>query len=553
MSILAWIESERQRKLAMSEVPLTLGEAGRGLWTRCDSCGVILYIKLLRENQYVCFSCGNHIIMGCSDRIHSLIDTGTWNPTHEFISPCDPLLFEDERMYRERLEDAQTKTGLQDAVLTGTGMLEGIPIALGVMDFRFMGGSMGSVVGEKITRLIEAATQAGISVVLVCASGGARMQEGIFSLMQMAKISAALYVHQVYARLMYIALLTAPTTGGVTASFAMLGDIVMAEPKALIGFAGRRVIQQTLLEELPDDFQTSEYLLYHGLLDMVVPRGYLRQAFFELLIMHKEAPLRKRGYIPYGVQAGLSPMEEDLLREQWGQKEWLDVAEGVLDGLDSELRDKLLQQVSQVAHASYAPDIAFVRALDSAKQAETFWMANHPHHGHCGWFKYRPVITPLHEEAPGMLIEEYPTIEEHLQVVLDQNLELLDVTMRDVLAHLATVTEDDKKESLLDAGYKLREAFRAQYRVHYEYHVDDYLMRRERDLLSQEVEDSMYERGERGGAWMYTPRTYDEQMDESAKMMIEVHQLMQRDIQQRRPGVPRWESAPDQDAFTGAS
>lgn len=541
MSILAWIEDERQRKLAMSDAPLTLGEGGRGLWTRCDSCGVILYIKLLRENQYVCFSCGNHIIMSCSDRIHSLIDPGTWNPTYEFVSPCDPLRFHDQRDYKERLEDVQTKTGLQDAVLTGTGMLDGIPIALGVMDFRFMGGSMGSVVGEKITRLIEAATQAGIPAVLVCASGGARMQEGIFSLMQMAKVSAALYVHQVYARLMYIALLTAPTTGGVTASFAMLGDIVMAEPKALIGFAGRRVIQQTLMEELPDDFQTSEYLLYHGLLDMVVPRGYLRQALFELLIMHKEAPLRKSGYIPYGVHAGLSPMEEDLLRGQWANQEWASASEALLDGLEEELRTSLLDQVDEPTHRSYAADEALERSLEAAKQAETFWMADHTAYGHAGWIGYRPVITPLHEEAPGMMIETYPDFSDHLQVALDQDLDAIDdafITV-DVQEELAGLSESEQ-DRLADPIHARQHATA---RTDYEYHAEDYIARRERDLLSQEVEDAMYERGERGGTWMYTPRTYDEQMDESMKMMIEIHQLMQRDVERRRAGARRWESA----------
>ena len=175
--------------------------------------------------------------------LSTLVDDNTWRPLDETLSPCDPLEFRDQRLYTERLKDAQERTGLQDAIQTGTGMLDGIPIALGVMDFHFMGGSMGSVVGEKITRLIEYATQEGLTLVLVCASGGARMQEGIFSLMQMAKISSALQIYQSCANLLYISVLTSPTTGGVTASFAMLGDLIFAEPKALIGFAGRRVIE----------------------------------------------------------------------------------------------------------------------------------------------------------------------------------------------------------------------------------------------------------------------------------------------------------------------
>ncbi|KAI3423543.1 hypothetical protein D9Q98_010725, partial (chloroplast) [Chlorella vulgaris] len=263
-----------------------------GLWTRCDHCGVILYIKHLKENQRVCFGCGYHLQMSSTERIESLVDANTWRPFDEMVSPCDPLEFRDQKAYTERLKDAQERTGLQDAVQTGTGLLDGIPIALGVMDFHFMGGSMGSVVGEKITRLIEYATQEGLPVILVCASGGARMQEGILSLMQMAKISAALHIHQNCAKLLYISVLTSPTTGGVTASFAMLGDLLFAEPKALIGFAGRRVIEQTLQEQLPDDFQTAEYLLHHGLLDLIVPRSFLKQALSETLTLYKEAPLK---------------------------------------------------------------------------------------------------------------------------------------------------------------------------------------------------------------------------------------------------------------------
>lgn len=315
MSILSWIEN--QRKLKLLNAPNYAHpepDDSKGLWTRCDHCGGMLYVKHLKQNQRVCFECGYHLQMSSTERIDSLIDAGTWRPFDETVSPCDPLEFSDEKAYTERLQDAQERTGLQDAVETGTGLLDGIPVALGVMDFTFMGGSMGSVVGEKITRLIEYATQEGLPVILVCASGGARMQEGVLSLMQMAKISAALHVHQNCAKLLYIAILTSPTTGGVTASFAMLGDILFAEPQALIAFAGRRVIEQTLQEQLPDDFQTAEYLLHHGLLDLIVPRSFLKQALSETITLYKEAPLKVHGRIPYGERGPLTKIREEQLR-----------------------------------------------------------------------------------------------------------------------------------------------------------------------------------------------------------------------------------------------
>lgn len=318
MSILSWIEDHRKLKLlnAPEHVP-TDPDNKKGLWTRCDHCGVILYVKHLKENQRVCFNCGSHLQMTSSERIDHLIDSGSWRPFDETVSPCDPLEFRDQKAYTERLKEAQERTGLQDAVQTGTGMLDGIPIALGVMDFNFMGGSMGSVVGEKITRLIEYATQEGLTLILVCASGGARMQEGILSLMQMAKISAALQVYQSCANLLYISVLTSPTTGGVTASFAMLGDLIFAEPKALIGFAGRRVIEQTLQEQLPEDFQTAEYLLHHGLLDLIVPRSFLKQALSETITLYKDAPFKRSGQVPHGIQQPLNFINEENIRRRW--------------------------------------------------------------------------------------------------------------------------------------------------------------------------------------------------------------------------------------------
>ena len=320
MSILPWIEDQKRLKLlnainAPKYVDST-SDSSKGLWTRCDKCGVILYIKHLKENQRVCFGCSYHLQMSSYERIENILDKNTWRAFDESVSPCDPLEFQDEKEYTDRLEISQERTGLQDAIQTGSGMVDGIPVALGVMDFAFMGGSMGSVVGEKITRLIEYATQEGLTLILICASGGARMQEGVLSLMQMAKISSALQVYQTCANLLYISIITSPTTGGVTASFGMLGDIILAEPRALIGFAGRRVIEQTLCEDLPDDFQTSEYMLHHGLVDLIVPRRFLRQALSETIRLYKNAPFKQHGKIPFGVQNPISFITEEKLRRR---------------------------------------------------------------------------------------------------------------------------------------------------------------------------------------------------------------------------------------------
>lgn len=319
MSMLSWIDDQRNKKnnnkgtTKTSKIELA---SNQGLWTRCDNCGVILYIKHLKENQSICFGCGYHLHMNSKERIETIIDKGTWRPIDELLSPCDPLTFNDQKKYTERLKEAQQKTGLQDAIQTGTGLIDNIPVALGVMNFHFMGGSMGSVVGEKITRVIEYATKQGLPLILICASGGARMQEGILSLMQMAKISAALQIYQSDANLLYIAVLTSPTTGGVTASFGMLGDLIFAEPKALIGFAGRRVIEQTLQEQLPDNFQTSEYLLHHGLLDLIVPRFYLKQAISETIHFYKNAPFKQKGEIFYGIHTKINSITEENIRRK---------------------------------------------------------------------------------------------------------------------------------------------------------------------------------------------------------------------------------------------
>lgn len=284
MSLFDWFANRRKSSPISKERQER--EIADGLWSKCPACGVLTYTKDLRANQMVCPECDHHIRIFSDQRVQQLIDANTWKPLDENVAPVDPLKFRDRKAYGDRLRETQEKTGLTDAVQTGLGQLEGLPVGLGVMDFRFMGGSMGSVVGEKLTRLIERSTWERIPVIIVCASGGARMQEGLLSLMQMAKISAALERHR-EAGLFYVPVLSHPTTGGVTASFAMLGDIILAEPQATIGFAGRRVIEQTLREKLPDDFQTAEYLLAHGFVDAIVPRTQLKKTLAQLIQLHQ--------------------------------------------------------------------------------------------------------------------------------------------------------------------------------------------------------------------------------------------------------------------------
>lgn len=313
ISILSWIEEQKKTKTQNQNKNSEPGS----LWTRCDNCGTILYIKHLKENQRICFACGYHLQMNSRERIKNLIDIGTWRPLDETLSPCNPLDFCDQKTYTERIQDSQERTKLQDAILTGTGLLDEIPVALGVMDFSFMGGSMGSVVGEKITRLIEHAAREGYILILICASGGARMQEGVLSLMQMAKIASALHIYQSSANLLYFSILTSPTTGGVTASFAMLGDLIFAEPNALIGFAGRRVIEQTLQEKLPENFQTSEYLLDHGLCDLIIPRSFLKQALYETALLYKDTPYKRIGKLPKNIQRPFNLLTEERIRRKY--------------------------------------------------------------------------------------------------------------------------------------------------------------------------------------------------------------------------------------------
>ncbi len=284
MSLFDWFANRQKKDPEIQSQPER--EFPDGLWTKCESCGAVMYTKDFQANQMVCLECEHHMRVTSSDRIEQLIDAGTWQSLNESVHPVDPLGFTDRKPYVDRVREMQEKTKLTDAVQTGMGQLDGNPVALAVMDFRFMGGSMGSVVGVKITRLIETATHQRVPVLIVCASGGARMQEGMLSLMQMAKISGALERHR-EQHLLYMPILTHPTAGGVTASFAMLGDLILAEPKATIAFAGRRVVEQTIREKLPDDFQTAEYLLDHGFVDMIVPRPQMKQTLSQLLQLHQ--------------------------------------------------------------------------------------------------------------------------------------------------------------------------------------------------------------------------------------------------------------------------
>jgi acetyl-CoA carboxylase carboxyl transferase subunit beta len=246
-----------------------------GLWVKCDSCRQIIWKKDLEENMNVCPKCEKHFRIDARTRLAQLIDDNQYEIFDSNLASTDPLKFVDLKPYSSRLKQAQKDTGLKDAVINAQGKLQGKPVIASVMEYAFIGGSMGSVVGEVIARAIERAADTRTPLIIVSASGGARMMEGVISLMQLAKISAAL-ARLDKARVPYISLLTDPTTGGVTASFAMLGDLNIAEPGALIGFAGPRVIEQTIRQKLPPGFQRSEFLLQHGMLDAVVPRKQLK-------------------------------------------------------------------------------------------------------------------------------------------------------------------------------------------------------------------------------------------------------------------------------------
>lgn len=263
--------------------PRPVRNDGPQLWTKCPSCKALLYNEELEANLRVCLRCGHHLRLSAQERIASLVDPGSFERHDEGVMPVDRLGFVDSHAYERRLREVQQRTGQNDAYMAGSARIDGRPVQVGTFDFSFMGGSMGSVVGELITRQIERGVQRRQPVIIVSASGGARMQEGVLSLMQMAKTSAALARLRDVARMPYISILTHPTTGGVAASFSMLGDLILAEPQALIGFAGPRVIEQTIGQKLPDGFQTSEYLLEHGMVDQIVPRGRMREAVARFL------------------------------------------------------------------------------------------------------------------------------------------------------------------------------------------------------------------------------------------------------------------------------
>jgi acetyl-CoA carboxylase carboxyl transferase subunit beta len=265
---MAWFKKDRKPIAPAKEKPSRVPE---GLMVKCPGCSQILYNKDLATNQSVCPKCTHHFRIGAAERLRLLFDDGVWEEHDPSLQSTDPLQFVDTKPYTQRLKATIESTGLKDAIIVGSGAIEGIDTVIASMEYGFIGGSMGVVVGEKITRGIERAIERRSPVVIVCCSGGARMMEGALSLMQMAKICAAL-ARLDRARLPYISVLTDPTTGGVTASFAMLGDLNIAEPKALIGFAGPRVIEQTIRQTLPEGFQRSEFLLDKGMIDLIVDR-----------------------------------------------------------------------------------------------------------------------------------------------------------------------------------------------------------------------------------------------------------------------------------------
>ena len=267
-----WFKKDKAPKEPRQNRPSKVPE---GLWVKCTACREIIYAKELHRYVKICPRCGYHFPLSASERLRSLFDGETFTVVESELRSGDPLHFKDSKRYRDRLRQYEESVGTEDAAIVARGTVAGLPAVIVAMEFGFMGGSMGSVVGEKIARAAERCVRERAALVIVCTSGGARMQEGILSLMQMAKTSAAL-ARLAEARLPYVAILTDPTTGGVTASYAMQGDVTIAEPKALIGFAGPRVIEQTIRQTLPAGFQRSEFLLEHGMVDMVVERKDLK-------------------------------------------------------------------------------------------------------------------------------------------------------------------------------------------------------------------------------------------------------------------------------------
>jgi acetyl-CoA carboxylase carboxyl transferase subunit beta len=284
---MAWFRKKITPKAAVQKRRVRMPE---GLWEKCGNCKEIIYKKEILRNHKVCPKCNYHFRISARERLESLLDGGVWEELDQNIRPVDALGFQDQKPYKQRLADYQERTGLADAVVNARGKLKGYDVLIAAMEYSFMGGSMGSVVGEKITRACERALREHIPLIVVSCSGGARMQEGALSLMQMAKISSMIArLHE--ASVPYISVLTDPTTGGVTASFAMLGDLNIAEPRALIGFAGPRVIEQTIRQKLPEGFQRSEFLLEKGMIDMIVERVEMKATLARCLrFLVAEAP-----------------------------------------------------------------------------------------------------------------------------------------------------------------------------------------------------------------------------------------------------------------------
>ncbi len=273
---MAWFKKSKELK------PDKKVKIPEGLWVKCESCREIIYRKEIDKNLKICPKCNYHFRISARERLKLLVDDGSFVETDVSLSSSDPLRFKDKISYRERVEENRKRSGLEEAAISGEATIEGHPAVVVIMDFSFMGGSMGSVVGEKVLRATETALEKKQPLVIVASSGGARMQEGIFSLMQMARVAAAI------AKLndaggLYISILADPTFGGVTASFAMLGDVILAEPRSLIGFAGPRVIEQTIKQQLPEDFQRAEFLLEHGLIDKIVDRKDMKKTVAKII------------------------------------------------------------------------------------------------------------------------------------------------------------------------------------------------------------------------------------------------------------------------------
>ncbi len=297
MDLKDWFDKRKKRRddeKGKAPLPLDPSDDICALWTNCFQCRELLYTRDLRVNLHVCPKCQYHFRIGAVERIDQLADPDTFVEADANLTSSDPLNFRDTDNYPNRQQEASRKSGLIEAIVTGTCKIKTYDAALGIMDFGHFGGSMGSVVGEKVTRITERAQRDNLPLIIVSSSGGARMQEGIFSLMQLAKTSSALKSFQDAGGL-YISILAEPTFGGVTASFAMLGDIIIAEPGARIGFAGRRVIEQTIRQKLPTDFQTAEYLLKHGQVDMVIERAKLADQLARLIAFHARPEKKNTG------------------------------------------------------------------------------------------------------------------------------------------------------------------------------------------------------------------------------------------------------------------